>query len=173
MLSRSEQRQIDRMEAELAELRSLVASLPGRKESPPRGSMAVKWVKLADALYRDHDSDAAVVQSWDGSAWTDTESTIDITGDLANGYFFSDAIVPAFRASDGKYHSMSTGAYTAQGTAAANISQSANGNVTVTQSRGTVTATSRLGSVSSGDLVQLSWDDDEKKWYISDAECGA
>lgn len=135
-------------------------------------SVEFKYVKLAAKLHKDQDSDDAVVQSWDGSEWVDGSDTVDVSGFAVKGYYFADEIVPVFKGKDSEYHPVNTGAYAAQATAAANISKGASGNVTVTQSRGTVSAEARIGAVDNGDKLAINWDDAEKKWFIDDAECG-
>lgn len=134
------------------------------------------FVRLEAALYRDNDSAGAVPQRWiegDDAFEDDPDAEpIDISGVKCYGYFFADDIVEVREIFPGIWKPTHAGSYHFEGTGAT-IAQGATGSITLTQSRGSVTATARYGDVVSGDLVSLHWDNDEGLFFIGDSECSA
>lgn len=135
------------------------------------GGASLTLVRLTAALYRDTDSSGAVPQVFSGGAWGDGSGTVTIKSTYAFGYHFSGARVFCSVTEDGVYYPVTTGGMHFEGTAAASFAKAATGNITLTQSRGTVTATARYGAVTNGKLVSVHWDNEEKKFFVGDSEC--
>lgn len=135
------------------------------------------FVKLAAPLHRDLDSEDAQPQQWsaDDEDFADDPDaeTVTVIGKWCYGYFFTDDIVEVREIADGVYKPVHSGGVHFEGTAAESFSQGFTGDITLTESRGTIEATAQYGDVVSGDSVSVHWDDAEQKFFVGDSECSA
>lgn len=139
------------------------------------GSNPIAMFRLAAPLYIGTNSASAVKQKLDTGSWVDDTPTATIYADFHMvGYRFEDEQIWCFFDEvSGHWYPLDGGGVHFEGTAAEDIAQGDPGDITLTNSRGTVSAIARYGAVVDGDLVSVHWDHHEANFFAGDSECGA